>query len=130
MKTLGTHLLCELTGCSRAALSSVESIKKDLYAAAAVAKATVLNGYFHQFSPTGVSGLLCLAESHVSIHTWPESNYAAVDIYTCGEHTKPHLAIQMLAATLEATQVQVREVSDRKSTRLNSSHANSTYAVF
>lgn len=111
MNTQGMHLICELNGCNPGILSKVPAIKHAMEAAAISANATILDGYFHQFAPTGVSGLLCLAESHVSIHTWPESNYAAVDIYTCGEHTKPHLAVQMLAATLEATQVQVREVS-------------------
>ena len=111
MNTLGMHLVCELNGCNPSILTKVPAIKHAMEAAAISANATILNGYFHQFSPIGVSGLLCLAESHISIHTWPESGYAAVDIYTCGEHTKPHLAIQMLAATLEATQVQVRELT-------------------
>ncbi len=111
MNTLGMHLVCELNGCNASILTKLPAIKHAMEAAAISANATILDGYFHQFSPTGVSGLLCLAESHVSIHTWPESQYAAVDIYTCGEHTKPHLAIQMLAATLEATQVQVRELT-------------------
>jgi S-adenosylmethionine decarboxylase len=111
MKTLGKHLLCELTGCSSAKLSGVEGVKKEIYAAAAAANATILHGYFHQFAPTGVSGMLCLAESHISIHTWPETGYAAVDIYTCGDKAMPHNAIEYLAQALEAEQHHVLEMS-------------------
>src|SRR5579862_5828407 len=73
MNTLGMHLVCELNGCNPSILTKVPAIKHAMEAAAISANATILDGYFHQFSPTGVSGLLCLAESHVSIHTWPES---------------------------------------------------------
>jgi S-adenosylmethionine decarboxylase len=111
MKTLGKHLLCELTGCSSVKLSGVEWVKKEIYAAAFAAKATVLHGYFHQFAPTGVSGMLCLAESHISIHTWPETGYAAIDIYTCGETAMPHKAIEHLVTAFEADQHHIVEMA-------------------
>lgn len=111
MKTLGTHLLCELTGCSSVKLSGVEWVKKEIYAAAFAAKATVLHGYFHQFAPTGVSGMLCLAESHISIHTWPETGYAAVDIYTCGNTAMPRKAIEYLVMAFEADQHHIVEMA-------------------
>lgn len=102
MKTIGTHLLCELTGCPRASLNNIEFVEQQLRAAAVAAKATVLNGYFHKFSPEGVSGVLCLAESHISIHTWPEAGYAAVDIFTCGDLAMPRLAIDHMIAAFKA----------------------------
>ena len=111
MKTIGTHLLCELTGCPREHLTSVAFVELEIRAAAAAAKATVLNGYFHQFSPEGVSGLLCLAESHISIHTWPETGYAAVDIYTCGDDAMPRKAIEHLIKAFEAKNDYVVEVT-------------------
>src|SRR5579862_2462493 len=102
MKTVSVHLLCELTGCDRARLNSVECVKQSMHEAALAAKTTILNGYFHQFSPSGVSGVLCLAESHISVHTWPEAGYAAVDIYTCGDHAVPQNAIEHMAQALNA----------------------------
>jgi len=65
-----------------------------------------VNESFHQFSPDGISGLLSLAESHLSVHTWPECGYAAVDIYTCGQRAIPQNAITVLAEALGAQNVQ------------------------
>lgn len=111
MKTIGSHLLCELTGCQRSHLTSVAFVEREIRAAAAKANATVLNGYFHQFSPEGVSGLLCLAESHISIHTWPETGYAAIDIYTCGDSAMPRKAIEHLIEVFEAKNDHVVEIT-------------------
>jgi S-adenosylmethionine decarboxylase len=102
MKTISVHLLAELTGCDRQKLNDMEFVKGALSEAALAAKATILNGYFHQFSPTGISGVLCLAESHISIHTWPEAGYAAVDIFTCGDHAVPQNAITHLTQAFAA----------------------------
>ncbi|MFM7634024.1 MAG: adenosylmethionine decarboxylase, partial [Cyanobacteriota bacterium] len=71
--------------------------------AAKRAGATLLNLITHRFEPQGVTGLALLAESHISIHTWPESGYAAVDVFTCGDHTMPERACQVLAEELAAT---------------------------
>lgn len=111
INTRGTHLVCELSRCNPETLGSVNAVKHALESAAAAANATALNGYFHQFSPSGISGVLCLAESHISVHTWPECNYAAVDIYTCGDSTVPHRAISILSAAFEAKEIQIREIS-------------------
>ena len=102
MKTHGNHFVCELSKCNAHALDDIEAVKHALYEAANAAGATVLEGYFHRFEPMGVSGLLCLAESHLSIHTWPEAGYAAVDIYTCGANVKPDNAIAILTAAFSA----------------------------
>ena len=111
MKTIGKHLLCEMSGSNSVAIANLDAVKHALYAAAEAANATALNGYFHQFSPTGVSGILCLAESHISIHTWPETGYAAVDIFTCGETTVPHNALATLSAAFESRAVHTREIT-------------------
>jgi S-adenosylmethionine decarboxylase len=66
------------------------------------AGATLLNLITHRFEPQGVTGLALLAESHISIHTWPESGYAAVDVFTCGDHTMPERACQVLSEELSA----------------------------
>jgi S-adenosylmethionine decarboxylase len=83
MKFAGTHLLVDLWGASR--LDDPSHIDAALREAAIVAGATILHSHFHHFTPNGgVSGVVVLAESHISIHTWPERNFAAVDIFMCG----------------------------------------------
>jgi S-adenosylmethionine decarboxylase len=94
--TRGIHYLCELSGCWPELLASRVFVAECLLNAAQVSKATVIGSFFHEFSPQGVTGFVCLAESHLSIHTWPEKRYAAIDIYTCGQHTSPELAIGYL----------------------------------
>jgi S-adenosylmethionine decarboxylase proenzyme len=84
VNTSGNHLLAEYWECG-AVLDDVEYIEVVLRRAAAVAGARVLRAWFHRFSPQGVSGVLVIQESHLSIHTWPERSYAAVDLYTCGD---------------------------------------------
>ena len=65
---------------------------------------------FHRFQPQGVSGVVVLAESHISIHTWPELGYAAMDFYTCGDHTDPWLACEHAARVLGAASMLTTEV--------------------
>jgi S-adenosylmethionine decarboxylase len=83
MKFAGTHLLVDLWGASR--LDQPAHIDAALREAALAAGATILHSHFHHFSPNGgVSGVVVLAESHISIHTWPERDFAAIDIFMCG----------------------------------------------
>jgi S-adenosylmethionine decarboxylase len=89
---LGTHLLVELRDCNPAILKSLEEVRDALVSAAKEAKATIVDISFHEFNPFGISGMVVIAESHLSIHTWPEYNYAAVDIFTCGDVIKPEVA--------------------------------------
>lgn len=81
-----------------------------MIAAAKAARATIMESAFHRFEPQGVSGTVILAESHISIHTWPEKGYAAMDFYTCGDHTDPWLACEYAAKTLRATSVLATEL--------------------
>jgi len=83
MTYAGMHLLVDLWGARN--LNDPAHIDAALRDAAEAAGATILHGHFHHFSPNGgVSGVLVLAESHISIHTWPERDFAAVDIFMCG----------------------------------------------
>jgi S-adenosylmethionine decarboxylase len=83
VKFAGMHLLVDLWGASN--LCDPDHIDRALREAAEAAGATILHGHFHHFSPNGgVSGVLVLAESHISIHTWPERDFAAIDIFMCG----------------------------------------------
>ncbi len=89
---LGTHLLVELRDCNPTILRNLEDVRDALVSAAKEAKATIIDISFHEFNPFGISGMVVIAESHLSIHTWPEYNYAAVDIFTCGDVIKPEVA--------------------------------------
>lgn len=102
LKALGTHIVCELSGCDPKALTDVDAVHSMMIAAAKAAKATIMESAFHRFEPQGVSGTVILAESHLSIHTWPEKGYAAMDFYTCGDHTNPWLACEHAAKVLSA----------------------------
>jgi S-adenosylmethionine decarboxylase len=96
MKALGIHLLIELWSCNRQKIDNLDYLEKIMAQAAEVAGATVLKTAFQDFNPQGVSGVVVIAESHLTIHTWPEYGYAAVDIFTCGDLIKPEVAAQYL----------------------------------
>lgn len=103
----GTHLIIDLWGATN--LDDPNHIDAVLREAAIETGATILHGHFHHFSPNGgVSGVLVLAESHVSIHTWPERDYAALDIFVCGE-CDPYKAIPVLKRGFLPERVQLAE---------------------
>jgi S-adenosylmethionine decarboxylase proenzyme len=85
MDTRGQHLLAEYHGCRNTILDEKATIEALLNRAAEAAGATVVASVFHRFAPQGVSGVVVIEESHLSVHTWPEAGYAAVDFYTCGD---------------------------------------------
>ncbi|MFT5647886.1 MAG: spermidine synthase [Aureispira sp.] len=99
---LGRHILVEFFGCSATILNDVIIIEKAMVEAAKAADATVINSTFHHFSPYGVSGVVVIQESHLAIHAWPEYQYAAVDIFTCGEKVNPWVAYDFLKNAFEA----------------------------
>ena len=103
----GTHLLVDLWGARN--LADPALIDAALRLAAAAAGATILHSHFHHFTPNGgVSGVVVLAESHISIHTWPERDFAAIDIFMCGA-CEPHLAIPALQAAFCPTRIELDE---------------------
>ena len=96
------HLLLELYRCDYEKLNDESFLRCTLNRAAKLAKATVLNLISNKFEPQGVTAIALLAESHISIHSWPESNYSAVDIFTCGQNMMPEIASQYLIEALHA----------------------------
>jgi len=92
LDALGHHLLIELYGCDAEILNDCEKIEKIMNTAALLANAHIVGSIFHQFNPHGISGVVIIAESHFSIHTWPEYGYAAIDIFTCGNEMRTDLA--------------------------------------
>ena len=107
VKCAGVHLLLELWDAAH--LNDGPYIEAALRDAATAAKATVLHAHVHQFSSSGgLSGVAILAESHISIHTWPERNYAAIDIFMCGQ-CDPYDAVPALRQALRPGSMQINE---------------------
>lgn len=103
----GIHLIVDLWGASR--LDDIDFIEATLKACVDVAEATLLHIHLHHFTPNlGVSGVAVLAESHISIHTWPEYGYAAMDIFMCGD-AKPENAVDVLREAFQPERVDVGE---------------------
>ena len=110
MNALGTHLLVELKTCNSKALNDLKKVQDIMVSAAKEAKATIVETSFHKFSPFGISGVVVIAESHLSIHTWPEYGYAAVDIFTCGDALKPEVAAQHLIQRFQSKDPSIVEI--------------------
>ena len=96
MDTMGKHYIAEFWGVDENLLNDVNKIEDNMKEAVQKAGGTILNVFTHKFSPQGVSTVITISESHLSIHTFPEHNYCAVDIYTCGK-TYPENAIKHLS---------------------------------
>ena len=109
MDTTGRHLLVEYLRCSPDALNDVTRIQELMERAAIAAKTTIVGSFFKPFQPQGVSGVVVVQESHLSIHTWPEVGYAAVDFYTCGDGD-PMDAHAVLLAGLKAQAFEMMQV--------------------
>ncbi len=110
MKILGRHLVVELSLCDKGLLDDTEFIERSLNEAVRQSGATKVKSVFHRYNPQGVSGVVVIAESHCSIHTWPEYGYAAVDFFTCGETVDPYKAFESLQASLKARETHVKEL--------------------
>ena len=111
MDTLGKHLLLELRDCNSDILSDLDFLRDTLITAAREIGATIIGDSFYPFPPYGgVSGVVIIAESHLSIHTWPEYSYAAVDIFTCGTSLDPGKAVDLLIQELQAKDSSVVEL--------------------
>lgn len=106
----GRHVIAELIDC--AGLDDVARIERVLRDGAAAGRATLLDIHLHAFGPgQGVTGVALLAESHISIHSWPEHGYAAIDIFMCGRRCDPDAALAAIVAGLCATVRDVRTVA-------------------
>ena len=110
MTALGRHLLLDLFDCDVAATNNIDVVKRVMLEAAQLARATVVDVVFHAFSPFGISGVVVIAESHLSIHTWPEHGYAAIDIFSCGEGLRVAEAIRHMIERFAAQRTSMVEV--------------------
>lgn len=111
MKVLGRHLVAEMHGCPPELLLSLDFARKVLRGAVEVSGATYLGEFHTVFKPGGgVSVIVAVAESHLSIHTWPEYGYAALDIFTCGELADPWKAYEHVVSKYKPEKVNVTEI--------------------
>jgi len=107
VRCAGVHLIVDLHGAER--LNDIEHIEATLRRCVEASRATLLHIHLHHFQPSGVSGVAVLAESHISIHTWPEAGYAALDVFMCGS-ADPDACIPVLRQAFAAKHVGVNEI--------------------
>lgn len=123
MKEVGKHLLVDLLSCNCDLLKKVDFIDKVMFEAAKKANATIVGKYFKQFEPFGVSGVIIIAESHLSIHTWPEHGIASIDFFSCTDAVDMKAAIEHIKEQLGA-QDQISTLITRGNMKLSSIYNN------
>jgi S-adenosylmethionine decarboxylase len=107
VRCAGVHLIIDLHGAER--LDDIEHIEATLRHCVEAAKATLLHIHLHHFQPNGVSGVAVLAESHISIHTWPEAGFAALDVFMCGS-ANPDACIPVLREAFRPSKVEIADL--------------------
>ena len=117
--THGKHCILELYQCDAFRLDDEAFVRTTITSSAKKAGATLINLITHPFQPHGVTGLALLAESHISIHTWPEVHYAAVDVFTCGDKTFPEKACHLLIKEFLAKEFSLKSFNREIPTGLN-----------
>jgi S-adenosylmethionine decarboxylase len=107
-KVLGHHWLIDLSECDHTLINDGAYLRETCLEAARVAQATIVTDVFHQFNPHGWSGVVVIAESHLALHTWPEHDFASVDIFSCSDGFAVEVAIEYLVSALRAKNKTVR----------------------
>ena len=107
VRCAGVHLIVDLHGAQ--GLDDIDLVEATLRRCVDAAQATLLHIHVHHFQPNGVSGVAVLAESHISIHTWPDAGYAALDVFMCGK-ASPDACIPVLREAFRAKRVEVNEI--------------------
>ena len=102
MEIMGRQIIAELWECNSNILNDLELVEQIFVDAARKAGAEIREVAFHQFAPQGVSGVVIISESHLTIHSFPEHGYASIDVYTCGDKVDPTIAVKYIAEALEA----------------------------
>lgn len=109
-KALGTHTILEFYGCPYGRLADSGEVEQAFREAARRSNATVVDSLFHHFNPHGVSGVVVIAESHFTVHTWPEHGYAAIDFFTCSDEVNISVAIEHLRECLQPERISRRNL--------------------
>lgn len=105
MHTNGYHTILDIWEVDSKKLDNLAFLEQTFVNAANEANNTILNVFFHKFEPIGVTGVVTIAESHISVHTWPEEGYASVDIYTCGSESFPEKAVTHIINELNPNKI-------------------------
>jgi len=108
--TFGRHIAIDTWGVDFDLLNNAEKLQHHMVEAAEACGATVLSVQAQQFDPQGATVLVLLSESHLSIHTYPEKGFAALDCYTCGETVDPELAIEFMVKVLQPKKSYARKI--------------------
>lgn len=110
MEVLGRQIIAELWDCNIEKLNNIKLIEQIFVDAALAAGAEIREVIFHQFSPYGISGVVIIAESHLTIHSFPEKGYASIDVYTCGDKIDPTIAVDFIMDSLESKSTKTLEI--------------------
>ncbi|MDI6603305.1 MAG: adenosylmethionine decarboxylase [Patescibacteria group bacterium] len=108
IKYAGIHLLAEFWHGKN--IENPKELERVLVRGAKKAKNIPLKVFIHKFSPQGITGVVLLAESHIALHSWPEINYLAIDIFTCGEKTMPHRTLEYLKKRFQPKKIEIKEI--------------------
>ena len=120
MNYLGKHWILELYDCTESLLCDPRMVEQLMQEAAKAMQATIVESNFHHFSPLGVSGVIIIKESHLTIHTWPEYGYAAVDIFTCGQIDMDN-GISFLKEGFQSNSSELKKLSRGRSSKFKRS---------
>lgn len=107
------HIIADFWGVSRTLLDDAEQLIRILSESASRAGLSTLTSCVHKFHPTGVSAVLIIAESHISVHTWPEEGFAALDIFSCGTEENALQALELIRQHFAPSEVQIETVTRR-----------------
>lgn len=118
-KNLGRHILVEYYDCNEKKISNSNFVKNIMNKSAILANANIVESVFHQFNPWGVSGVVVIEESHLTVHTWPEYNYAAVDLFTCGDSLDPIKAFEYIQEEFESKRWELKELTRGNIEKIN-----------
>ncbi len=113
-KLLGIHYIVDYYECNNKYLTSVSKVNNIMKNASKIGKFSVVKSCFHQFLPCGVSGVMVLKESHLTIHTWPEYQYAAIDIFLCDININIDKVVEYLSSVFETNNYKIKKIERGK----------------
>jgi|TARA_R100000482_G_scaffold122538_2_gene70452 S-adenosylmethionine decarboxylase proenzyme len=108
--SLANHQIIDFYGCDKDILSNSDIVKSYFVKAAEMSHATIVSEKFHEFSPFGLTGVLVITESHISIHTWPEYGYVAIDVFSCCDKLDHKRLVDVLQTHFKAKKVNSKSI--------------------
>jgi len=121
MNHLGKHIILELYNCNPKLINCIKYVELSLLESANIAKCNVLHKYFHRFCPQGITGIVAVSESHFSIHTWPEHNYCAIDIFCCKDDLEA--SVDYLIEAFQSKKCEINTITRGKINETNISNS-------